>query len=128
MTDGVITNTVKSQNIGIVREVGSSYQSGIYGMFKGASKDRNTQFFLTHQQDTTLTDGTKISFTNLTIKDLYASENVRNQFWLGYDKDRFSNNIDSLFLELGYINSDNSKDNYKSTIKPGVFSAIHYAD
>lgn len=48
MTDGVITNTVKSQNIGIVREIGSSYQSGIYGIFKGATKDRNTQFFLTH--------------------------------------------------------------------------------
>ena len=70
----------------------------------------------------------KISFPNLTIKDLYASGNVRNQFWLGCDKDRFSNNIDSLFLELGYSNSDNSKANYKSTIKHWVFSAIHYAD
>lgn len=38
MTDWVIINTVKSQNIGIVREVGSSYYSGIYGMFKGSTK------------------------------------------------------------------------------------------
>lgn len=128
MTDGVITNTVKNQNIGIVRGVGSNYQSGIYGMFNGATKDRNTQFFLTHQQDTTLTDGTKISFPNLTIKDLYASGNVRNQLWVGYNKDRFSNNVDSLLLELGYSDSDNGKANYKSTIKPGVISAIHYAD
>lgn len=43
-------------------------------------------------------------------------------------KDRFSNNVDSLFLELGYSDSDNSKANYKSTIKPGVFSTIYYAD
>lgn len=128
MTDGVITNTTKSQNIGIVRGVGSTYQSGIYGMFNGATKDRNTQFFLTHQQDVTLADGTKISFPNLTIKDLYANGNVRNQLFIGYNQTNFEAHKDSLYIEMPYCDADDGKINYKARMSPGKFQAVHYVD
>ena len=118
----------------------NTLQNAINGIATGQERGFSSVAYETQRQtcgiqnsiksatDAILADGTKISFPNITIKDLYASGNIRNQFWLGYDKDRFSNHVDSLSLELGYSDSDNNKANYKSTIRPGIISLIHYAD
>lgn len=128
MTDGTITNTLKSQNIGITRGVGSNYQSGIYGMFNGATKDRNTQFFLTHRNDETLSDNTKISFPQLWIKDTYANGKVRNQLYAGYDKLKFESKQDSLYMEMNYCDADDGNANYGVRVTPGKYQATHYTN
>ena len=119
------TNTLQNAINGIATDQERGFSSVAYETQRQTCGIQNS---IKSATDAILADGTKISFPNITIKDLYASGNIRNQFWLGYDKDRFSNHVDSLSLELGYSDSDNNKANYKSTIRPGIISLIHYAD